>query len=94
MDDSSFGLGVLFGVAIVIIWLVLGAAIWGHTNAADVESIDMPDMYKVTVDDVDFLCKSEPVLENGYIELIRCNNMPATYLRIMNYSSFAVAEVE
>ena len=54
----------------------------------------MPDMYKVTVDDVDFLCKSEPVLENGYIELIRCNNMPATYLRIMNYSSFAVAEVE
>ena len=93
MNSESFLGGFVCGLLAFVLILSGIFALWGHLTVETVKDIEVPTMYKVTVDDVEFMCKSEPETEKNYLVLWNCDSMPDTNMRVKRYLEFEFVEV-
>jgi len=90
---SGFGAGMAAGVLLIWLLILVGTAIFGHINVDTMTEIQAPTMYKVTVDGIETMCKREPDIKDGYLELIGCTGMPGNAMRVKQYSTLQFEEV-
>lgn len=92
-EGTQFFGGMIAGVFLAMAALAIVFAIFGHITVDTMDEIETPTMYKVTVDGIETMCKSEPEVERNYLTLWSCDSMPDSNMRVRRYLDLTVVEV-
>lgn len=83
MNEDEF-VGWLLGILTAVLVVFFMFAVLGHETYDSVRNIPSVDVYRVVVDDAEFVCQRAPRVGAKQVVLFKCDGMPSNEVRINN----------